>query len=70
MWWDFNLNEIYVICVYDYNFKVFFYFKATIHLISIENFLSADIRQVTSVRGWKWDQWQKSAIEIGCLYQP
>jgi hypothetical protein len=35
------------------------------NLISIENYLPAEIRQVTNFKGLKSDQWLKSVIEIG-----
>jgi hypothetical protein len=48
----------------------FFILKLATDMISIENFLSADIGQVTDFRGVKLDRWTKSVIEIGSLNQP
>ena len=45
-------------------------FKLATDLISIENSLSAEIRQVTDFRGLKSDQWPISVMEIGSLNQP
>ncbi len=38
--------------------------------ISIENFLSAEIGQVTNFRGLKSDRWPILVMEIGSLNQP
>ncbi len=45
----------------------FLIFKSATDPISIENSLSAEIRQVTDFRGLKSDRWQISVMEIGSL---
>ncbi len=47
-----------------FTFSKFFILKLATDLISIENFLSADIGQVTDLRGVKLDRWPKSVIEM------
>jgi len=37
---------------------------------NFQNFLSAEIRQVTDFRGLKLDWWSKLVIEIGSLNHP
>jgi len=58
-----------MVCCFVYNFKVF-KFQISHHPISIENFLSAEIGQVTDFRGLKSDWWPISVMEIGSLNQP
>jgi len=48
----------------------FLNFKLATDLISIENSLSAEIRQVTDFRGLKLDRWPISVMEIGSLNGP
>ncbi len=48
----------------------FLIFKSATDPISIENSLSAEIRQVTNFRGLKSDQWPISMMEIGSLNEP
>jgi hypothetical protein len=58
-----------MVCGFVYNFKVFNFQIAT-DPISIENSLSAEIRQVTDFRGLKLDRRPISVMEIGSLNQP
>jgi hypothetical protein len=51
-------------------FQGFTIFKLATDPISIENSLSADIRQVTNFRGLKFDQWRKLEIETLGQNQP
>ena len=44
--------------------------KSATDPISIENSLSAEIRQVTDFRGLKSDRWPISVMEIGSLNGP
>ncbi len=53
-----------------FTFSKFLILKLATDLIPIENFLSAEIRQVADFRGVKLDRWTKSVIEIGSLNQP
>jgi hypothetical protein len=48
----------------------FLVFKSATDTISIENSLSAEIRQVTNFRGLKLDWWPISVMEIGSLNGP
>jgi hypothetical protein len=48
----------------------FLIFKLATNPISIENSLSAEIRQVTNFRGLKSDKWPILVMEIGSLNQP
>jgi hypothetical protein len=45
-------------------------FKSATDPISIENYLSAEIWQVTNFRGLKLDWWLISVMEIGSLSGP
>ncbi len=47
-----------------------FNLKSATDPISIENSLSAEIRQVTDFRGLKLDRWPISVMEIGSLNGP
>jgi hypothetical protein len=48
----------------------FLIFKSATNPISIENYLSAEIGQVTDFRGLKLDWWLISVMEIGSLNGP
>ncbi len=53
-----------------FTFSKFFILKLATDMISIEDFLSAEIGQVTDFRGIKLDRWPKLVIENGSLNQP
>ena len=58
-----------MVCGFVYN-QGFLIFKSATDPISIENSLSAEIRQVTNFRGLKSDRWPISVMEIGSLNGP
>ncbi len=70
MWRHWNSNKFNEVCGHAFNSKVFKIFKLPTDLISIENFLSAEIWHVTDFRGLKLDWWPESAIEIASLNEP